>query len=159
MLAKRILRASGKVVADSGTGAAVMGRMFRGHVAVYRLTRGRIGHRFPGMPPFLLLEHIGARSGIVRTTPLGYVRDGMNVILIGSNGGGPRNPGWFYNVRAHPEVRIWIGAEQQHALARVAPQDERDLLWPKVLEVTDVFTEYQRRTDRQIPLVILEPAR
>ena len=159
MLAKRILQWSGETVAAGGTGAAALHRCFKAHVAIYRLTGGRIGHRFPGMPPFLLLEHVGAKSGTVRTTPLGYVRDGETVILVGSNGGGPNNPGWFYNLRAHPDVRIWIGAEEQHLLARVAGQDERELLWPKVLEVTDVFTDYQRRTDRQIPLVVLEPQR
>lgn len=157
MLAKRILQSSGKVVAGRGTGAAVMSQLFQAHVAIYRLTHGVVGHRFPGMPPFLLLEHVGARSGTVRTTPLGYVRDGANVILIGSNGGGPRNPGWFHNLRAHPNAKIWIGAAERHVVARVAGPDERDLLWPKVLEVTEVFTDYQRHTDRQIPLVILEP--
>jgi deazaflavin-dependent oxidoreductase (nitroreductase family) len=159
MLAKRILRSSGKIVADRGAGAAVMSRLFQGHVVVYRATRGLIGHRFPGMPPFLLLEHVGAKSGTVRTTPLGYVRDGENVILIASNGGGPKNPGWFHNLRAHPDVRVWIGAQEGHVVARVADPDERDRLWPRVLEATDVFTEYQRRTERQIPLVVLEPQR
>ena len=110
MLSKRILQSSGKIVAERGAGAAVMSRLFRGHVAIYRLTRGAIGHRFPGMPPFLLLEHAGAKSGVLRTTPLGYVRDGPNLVLVGSNGGGPKNPGWFYNLRANPEARIWIGA-------------------------------------------------
>jgi deazaflavin-dependent oxidoreductase (nitroreductase family) len=159
MVAKRILQSSGKIVAARGTGAAVLSRLFQGHVAVYRLTHGWIGHRFPGMPPFLLLEHVGAKSGMVRTTPLGYVRDGENVILIGSNGGGPRNPGWFYNLQAHPDVRIWIGPDEKRVTARAAGTDERDQLWPKVLEVTDVFTDYQRRTDRQIPLIVLEPRR
>jgi deazaflavin-dependent oxidoreductase (nitroreductase family) len=158
MLAGRILNASGKIVAGGGAGAAVMSRLFQGHVAVYRLTGGLIGHRFPGMPPFLLLEHVGAKSGTLRRTPLGYVRDGENVILIGSNGGGPRNPGWFHNLRAHPDVRIRIGSQQKNVRAHLADRAERDRLWPKVLEVTDVFTDYQRRTDREIPLVVLEPA-
>src|SRR5581483_3248128 len=103
MLAKRILRSSGKIVADRGVGAAIMGRLFQGHVVIYRATRGLIGHRFPGMPPFLLLEHVGAKSGTVRTTPLGYLLDDENVILVASNGGGPKNPGWLHNLRAHPD--------------------------------------------------------
>jgi deazaflavin-dependent oxidoreductase (nitroreductase family) len=109
------------------------------------------------MPPFLLLEHVGAKTGTIRTTPLGYVRDGENVILIGSNGGGPRNPGWFHNLRANPDARIWIGSRRQRVVAHVADRTERDRLWPKMLEVTDVFTDYQRRTEREIPLVVLAP--
>jgi deazaflavin-dependent oxidoreductase (nitroreductase family) len=159
MPATRFLNAAGKIVADSGPGAAVMSRLFQGHVALYRRTGGRIGHRFPGMPPFLLLEHVGAKTGTVRTTPLGYLRDGENLILIGSNGGGPRNPAWIYNLRAHPDVRVWIGAREHVVRAHLAAPDERDRLWPKVLELSDVFTDYQRRTTRQIPLVVLEPCR
>jgi F420H(2)-dependent quinone reductase len=158
MLAKRILDASGKIVASGGTGAAVMSRMFHGHVAVYRMTGGLIGHRFPGMPPFLLLEHVGAKSGTVRTTPLGYFRDGENVILVGSNGGGPKNPAWFHNLRANPGAKIQIGSQQQRVVAHAADSDECARLWPKVLEVTDVFNDYQQRTDRKIPLVVLQPA-
>ncbi|MHB8693071.1 MAG: nitroreductase family deazaflavin-dependent oxidoreductase [Solirubrobacteraceae bacterium] len=157
MAATRFLNSAGKIVAGGGAGAAVMSRLFQAHVTVYRLTGGLIGHRFPGMPPFLLLEHVGAKSGKVRTTPLGYVRDGENLILIGSNGGGPRNPGWFYNLQARPYVRVWIGSQQARVLAHVADPAERDQLWPTVLEVSDVFTDYQRRTERQIPLVVLEP--
>jgi len=157
MLATRIMESAGKIVAEGGPGAAVLSRMFKVHVAVYRFTGGRIGHRFPGMPPFLLMEHVGAKSGKVRTNPLGYVRDGENVILIGSNGGGPRNPGWFYNLQANPDVRIWIGSQQKRVRAHVADPDERDRLWPRVLEVSDIFIDYQRRTEREIPLVVLEP--
>jgi deazaflavin-dependent oxidoreductase (nitroreductase family) len=79
------------------------------------------------------------------------------LILIGSNGGGPRNPGWFYNLQANPGVKVWIGSQQARVLAHVADPGERDQLWPRVLEVSDVFTDYQRRTERQIPLVVLEP--
>jgi deazaflavin-dependent oxidoreductase (nitroreductase family) len=156
-VATRVLDLSGKIVAGGGAGAAVMGRMFKAHVAVYRLTGGRIGHRFPGFPPFLVLEHVGAKSGKVRTSPLGYVRDGENVILIGSNGGGPKNPAWLYNLQANPAVRVWIGSEEKDVLAHVAGADERGRLWPKMLEASDVFSDYQRRTERQIPLVVLEP--
>jgi deazaflavin-dependent oxidoreductase (nitroreductase family) len=158
MLATRFLDISGNIVAKGGTGAAVMQRMFAWHVTIYRRTGGRIGHRFPGLPPFLLLEHVGARSGTVRVNPLGYLRDGANVVLIASNGGGPRNPAWIHNLRAHPAVRIWIGADEQRVVAHRADPGERAELWPKVLELSDVFTEYQQRTDREIPLVVLEPA-
>lgn len=157
MLTTRFLDGAGKIVAEGGRGAAVMGRLFRAHVIVYRRTGGRIGHRFPGMPPFLLLEHVGAKSGKTRTNPLGYVRDGDNVILIGSNGGGPRNPAWVHNLRANPDVRVWIGSQEQAVRAHVAGRDERDRLWPMMLAVSDVFIDYQRRTERELPLVVLEP--
>jgi F420H(2)-dependent quinone reductase len=157
MIGRRIQSVAGRTVAARGAGAVVMQRLFQGHVAIYRLTGGVIGHHFPGMPPFLLLEHVGAKSGTVRTTPLGYVRDGERLILIGSNGGGPKNPGWYYNLQAHPDSRVWIGRREQRVRARVADAVERERLWPQVLQATDVFTEYQRRTERQIPLVVLEP--
>ena len=90
------------------------------HVLLYRLTGGRVGQRFRGGPPMLLLEHIGARSGTRRTTPLVYVRDGENVVLVASKGGFPRNPAWFHNLLAHPETTVQIGARREAVRARVA---------------------------------------
>jgi deazaflavin-dependent oxidoreductase (nitroreductase family) len=156
-LALRVLRISGRIVANGGVGAAVLARFFQGHVRVYRLTRGLIGHRFPGMPPFLVLEHRGAKSGAVRRSPLGYFRDGSNVILVASNGGGPKNPAWLYNLRANPDVNIWIGSEKRSMRAHVAGPEERARLWPKALEASEVFVDYQERTERAIPLMVLEP--
>jgi deazaflavin-dependent oxidoreductase (nitroreductase family) len=109
------------------------------------------------MPPFLLLEHIGAKSGRGRVSPLGYMRHGEEIVLIASNGGSPRNPAWFYNLRAYPDVAIQVGPHRCAVSARIAPPTERAALWPKVLEFDDIFTAYQDRTDREIPLVILEP--
>lgn len=157
MLADRILEQAGKLVANGGAGRAVLTRAFQVHVAVYRRTRGLIGHRVPGMPPFLLLEHIGAKSGRRRASPLGYMRHGDSVILVASNGGGPHNPAWLYNLRAHPDVTIQIGPRRSSVRAHIATPTERAQLWPKVLEFDDIFTTYQQRTTREIPLVILEP--
>lgn len=158
MIANRILQASGKLVAEHGANGPIVSRMFKAHVKTYRLTRGLVGHRIPGMPPFLLLEHVGAKSGITRTTPLGYVRDDGKVILIASKGGGPKNPAWFYNLRANPDAKIQIGSEQLTVRAHVADPDERRRLWPIFLEVDEeTFTAYQERTEREIPLVVLEP--
>jgi deazaflavin-dependent oxidoreductase (nitroreductase family) len=127
------------------------------HTRLYRLTGGRLGHRIPGLPPNLLLEHVGARSGTRRTTPLLYFEDGPNVVLVASKGGHPRHPAWYHNLRAHPDDAVQLGAEHRSVHARVATPEERARLWPKVVEGYRSYADYQARTDREIPLVILEP--
>jgi deazaflavin-dependent oxidoreductase (nitroreductase family) len=127
------------------------------HTELYRRTRGLIGHRIPFAPPMLLLDHVGARSGKRRTSPLAYVRDGDSYVVIASKGGHPRNPGWFHNLRAHPDTTIQVGSAKLGVRARVATPEERERLWPRAVEVWGPYESYQRRTERQIPLVILEP--
>jgi F420H(2)-dependent quinone reductase len=133
--------------------------MMEAHELVYLATGGLIGHRFPGFPPVLLLDHVGAKSGIRRTTPLAYVEDGDNVVLVASKGGHPRNPAWFHNLRANPDTTVQIGSERRAVHARVAGPDERARLWPKAVAAYAGYRGYQERTQRQIPLVILEPRR
>ena len=135
----------------------VLRRLMGGHTAVYRATRGRIGHRFPGSPPMLLLNHVGAKSGETRTTPLVYVRDGENLVLVASKGGNPKNPAWFHNLRANPDATVQVGPERWAVRARVADPDERARLWPKAVATYSGYRGYQERTDREIPLVVLEP--
>jgi deazaflavin-dependent oxidoreductase (nitroreductase family) len=133
-------------------------RLMGVHTLVYRATRGRVGHRFPGGgPPMLLLDHKGAKSGKERTSPLMYVEDGDDVILIASKGGYPKNPGWFHNLKANPETTVQVGPEKRRVRARVASAEERERLWPKAVEVWPDYDDYQKRTERQIPMVILEP--
>ncbi len=131
-------------------------RLMWGHVAVYRASHGLIGHRFPGAPPVLLLDQVGARSGRRRTTPLLYMRDGENVVLVASKGGHPRNPAWFHNLIAHPDTSVQIGSERRAVHARVAKAAERKRLWPKVVQMYGGYSNYQQHTERKIPLVILE---
>jgi deazaflavin-dependent oxidoreductase (nitroreductase family) len=88
----------------------ILGKAMQGHTALYRLTGGRIGHRVPGAPPMLLLDHVGAKSGAKRTSPLVYVRDGEDLVLVASKGGYPKNPGWFYNLKANPDTEVQIGS-------------------------------------------------
>ena len=128
-----------------------------GHTAAYRLTGGVIGHRFPGAPPSLLLDHVGAKSDTKRTTPLTYLRDGDDFVIVASKGGYPKNPGWFYNLRAHPDTTIQVGSRRRPVHARVASAEERSRLWPKVVDLYSGYAGYQERTGREIPLVILEP--
>lgn len=124
---------------------------------VYRASGGRIGHRRRGGPSMLLLTHTGARSGRRRTVPLVYVRDGARLVLIASKGGYPRHPSWFHNLRAHPDATVQLGAQRIAVRAAVAGPDERERMWPAALAAYPGYADYQRRTARTIPLVILEP--
>ncbi len=135
----------------------VLRRLMGAHARIYRLTNGMIGHRFPGAPPVLLLDHVGAKSGIERTTPLVYVEDRPDVVLVASKGGHPKHPAWYHNLRANPDTTVQIGAERRAVHARVATPQERARLWPKALATYSGYAAYQQRTEREIPLVILEP--
>ena len=132
-------------------------RLMGAHALMYRATGGLIGHRVPGAPPMLLLDHVGANSGTMRTTPLAYVKDGRDVVVVASKGGHPKHPGWYHNLRAHPETTVQIGCERRAVHARVANPDERARLWPKAIAAYSGYRGYQERTNREIPLVILEP--
>jgi deazaflavin-dependent oxidoreductase (nitroreductase family) len=131
-------------------------RVMGGHTAVYRLTRGAIGHRIPGGPSMLLLDHVGAKSGKRRTSPLLYFEDGDDVVIVASKGGYPKHPAWYHNLRANPETVVQIGSERRPVRARVAKAEERKRLWPKAVASYSGYRGYQERTGREIPLVILE---
>jgi F420H(2)-dependent quinone reductase len=135
----------------------ILNRAFGAHRWLYQATRGAVGHRLPGLPRFLLLDHVGARSGIERSSPLVYFEDGDNLVIVASKGGFPRHPAWFHNLRANPETTIQVGTERRRVRARVAADDERERLWPDAVATWAGYDDYQARTDRKIPLVILEP--
>jgi F420H(2)-dependent quinone reductase len=132
-------------------------RLTRGHVALYRASGGRLGHRPPGLPPMLLLDHVGARSDVRRTSPLVYTRDGDNFVLVASKGGYPRHPAWLHNLRAHPDATIQVGSRTLAVRARMASEQERERLWPLCVATYAGFASYQRRAGRTIPLVVLSP--
>ncbi len=130
------------------------------HVALYRWTKGRLGGRFPGWPDarILLLDHVGARSGIHRTSPVIFHRDGELLAVAGSKAGQPANPAWFHNLVATPETTIRIGSRVHLVRARVASDPERQRLWPGFVRAFPVFEIYQRNAgQRSIPIVILDP--
>ncbi len=129
----------------------------RVHTVAYRLTGGLVGRRIPGLPPMLLLDHVGAKSATKRTSPLVYLRDGENLVIVASKGGSPRHPAWFHNLRANPATSAQVGSSRISVTARVATAKERSRLWPKVIVLYGGYEQYQARTKRQIPLVILEP--
>ncbi len=137
----------------------VLRRLMGGHTRVYRLTRGLIGHQIPGVGPHLLLEHVGAKSGKRRTSPLLYTPDGDDLVIVASKGGHPKHPGWYHNLRANPDTEIQVGSERRKVHARVADDEERERLWPKVVAQYGGYAGYQKRTGRKIPLVILERRR
>ena len=126
------------------------------HTVAYRASRGVIGHRFPGSPPMLLLDHEGAKSGTQRTSPLVYTEDGDDLVLVASKGGNPKHPAWYHNLKANPETTVQVGSEKRPVRARVATDEERERLWPMVVDVYSGYEGYRKRTDRKIPLVVLE---
>lgn len=129
----------------------------RGHARLYRATGGRVGGRLPGLPSLLLLDHVGARSGRRRTTPLVYMPVGDDLLIVASKGGHPRDPAWMHNLRAHPDTTVQLGRERRDVHAREASAAERDRLWPQAAEYNPHWGRYRERTTREIPLVLLEP--
>jgi deazaflavin-dependent oxidoreductase (nitroreductase family) len=144
----------------AGRGIYLGRRSTKLHVALYRLSRGRLGGRVPGWPDarIALVNHTGARSGKRRTSPLMYVADDQTVAVVGSKAGQPRNPAWFHNLLANPETTVEIGAERRPVRARTAEPDEHERLWPRFVAAFPSYGYYQRQAaPRQIPLILLEP--
>jgi deazaflavin-dependent oxidoreductase (nitroreductase family) len=136
----------------------------RAQVRLFRLTNGRIGSRwrigagFAKPVPTLLLEHMGRRSGRRFTTPVLYLRDGDDLVVVASQGGLPKNPQWYANLVAHPATRVHLRGERDRpVLARTATREERARLWPRLVEAYADFERYQSWTEREIPVVVLEP--
>ena len=121
-----------------------------------RATRGRIRISFTA--PTILLTHIGAKSGKRRTTPLLYFTEGDKVVLIASKGGAPQNPAWYHNVKAHPEVEASTDGRPERYVAREAEGDERERLWKLATKLYSGYEGYQARTNRRVPVIVLEPA-
>jgi len=134
-----------------------MMRMISGtHEFWYRLSGGLIGGRF-GRAPILLLTTTGRKSGRRRTTPLVYLPDGDNMVIIASNGGAPQHPEWWLNLRAEPKAEVQVGRDVKAVVAEKADREERDRLWREVVEMYRGYDEYQRSTKREIPVVVLRP--
>jgi F420H(2)-dependent quinone reductase len=125
------------------------------YVSLYRATGGRIGQRLPGSPPILLLDHTGARSGEKRTTPLVYMPDGENLVVVGAKGGYPKHPSWVHHLRAHPDTEVQLRSAKISVHATEANAEERPVLWSKAVEYNPAWGRYQGRTKRTFPVVIL----
>lgn len=124
---------------------------------IYRLTRGRLGSRWMYGAPILLLTTVGRKSGARRTAPLLYLADGDRVILVGSQGGMSKDPQWVKNLEANPEVEIEIGATRRLMTARRGTKEEKACYWPDLCKMYPDYADYQARTMRDIPVLVLEP--
>ena len=126
------------------------------NVVAYRVTGGRVGGSFD-RAPVCILHHRGAKSGEPRETPLVFGTDGETVVLIASMGGQPKNPAWYHNLVAHPEVEVERKGERKPMRARQVEGTERERMWELMTGVYPGFDDYQARTRRQIPVMVCEP--
>jgi deazaflavin-dependent oxidoreductase (nitroreductase family) len=123
----------------------------------FRANGGKVG-MFPN-GSLLLLHSTGAKSGAERVSPLAYQKVGDAYAIFASKAGAPANPAWYHNLLAHPKTTIELGTEAMDVTARVAGPDERQTIWTRQKELAPGFAEYEKKTGRQIPVVILEPVR
>ena len=121
----------------------------------FRANKGKVTGPFEGAP-LLLLTTTGAKSGATRINPVVFTRDGDRLVIIASKGGAPRSPDWYHNLVAHPTVKVELPDETFEAKASVAEGEERERLYAAQAAMMPAFTEYQQKTDRQIPVVLLE---
>ena len=120
----------------------------------FRSNSGKVGGPFAGKT-LLILHTVGARSGQERINPVAYVADGDRLVIVASKGGAPTNPDWYYNILAHPLVSVEVGTEQFQAQATITSEPERTRLFNQMVEMMPGFAEYQRKTTRVIPVIIL----
>jgi len=123
----------------------------------FRVSGGKLGAHFPGGAPILLLTTIGRRSGEARVAPLLYLKEGNDYVIVASKGGMSHHPAWYLNLKTHPEVDVEVGREKLRMVARPASAAEKAHLWPKLVAMYPSYDDYQSRTERQIPVVILSP--
>jgi deazaflavin-dependent oxidoreductase (nitroreductase family) len=128
----------------------------RAHIWVYQRTNGRLGAKLLWFPAALITT-TGRKSGLPRTTPTLYLRDGDRVVLPASFGGRAENPGWYRNLKANPKVAVQIRGERLDLVARDATGEERDRYWPPLIRIYPPYKGYREATDRVIPLVVCEP--
>jgi deazaflavin-dependent oxidoreductase (nitroreductase family) len=134
-----------------------LGKTLGIHQWLYIKTDGRIGASISGRP-MLLLRTVGKRTGAARTNALLYVPHGDAYAVIASKGGDPKHPGWYHNLVANPDVEVQVGRTRIPVRARIADGDERAKLWARADEINKGgYTRYQEKTDRTIPVVVLEP--
>ena len=129
------------------------------HIRNYIETNGKKGHEWrPGVFTLLITTE-GRKSGKLRRTGLIYRRDKGNYIVVASNGGRPHHPNWYLNLKKNPEVYVQVGADKFYARAREAEGEERQRLWGMMVDVFPQYEEYKQKTDRKIPIIILEKIR
>jgi deazaflavin-dependent oxidoreductase (nitroreductase family) len=122
----------------------------------FRANGGKVGGYFEGMP-IVLVHHTGAKTGTERVNPVAYVRVGDAYAVFASKAGAPKHPHWYHNLLAHPRTKIETGDQELEVLAREAKGEERERIYSEMVELRPQFGEYQQKTDRVIPVVVLEP--
>jgi deazaflavin-dependent oxidoreductase (nitroreductase family) len=127
------------------------------HRTLYRASDGKLGKTFFGSP-VLLLTTTGRKTRRPRTWPISYLREGDQFIILAANGGQPNHPSWYLNLRTNPRVSVQLGEETRLMIARTAEGDERTRLWSRAVKEYPAYEQYQQKTDREIPVVILQPA-
>ena len=128
----------------------------KGIIDEFRANGGKVGGPFEGAP-LLLLHTIGAKSGQARVNPMMYLADGDNYVVFASKAGAPTNPDWYHNLVANPRASIEVGDKTINVVAHVADDQTREPLWSTQKERYPGFADYEAKTDRQIPVVVLEP--
>jgi deazaflavin-dependent oxidoreductase (nitroreductase family) len=123
----------------------------------FRANGGKVGGQFEGAP-LLLLHTTGAKSGQARVNPMMYQADGDNYAVFASKAGAPTNPDWYHNLRANPRASIEVGDTTVNVIAKVAEGDDRERLWSRQKELYPGFADYESKTTRQIPVIVLEAA-
>ncbi len=142
----------------------IIAAMSKANVWLYQKTGGRLGSTwrvgaaFPRGVPVCLLTTVGRKTGARRTTPLLFIEDGDDVVVVGSQGGLPKHPQWYLNVLANPRATLQIKRDVREVVARVADPEERARLWPRLVAHYADFESYQAWTDREIPVIVLERA-
>jgi deazaflavin-dependent oxidoreductase (nitroreductase family) len=141
---------------SAGTGVLIKW-MSRLNTAAYKVSGGRVGGTFLQGAPVALLTTIGRKSGEPRVSPLLFLRDGNRIVLVASQGGRTKNPMWYLNLKANPQVTVQVRKEVLRLTARDATEDERAHYWPQLVSMYSSFDDYQSWTDRVIPIVICDP--
>ena len=122
----------------------------------FRANGGKVGGQFEGAP-LLLLHTTGAKSGQARVNPMMYQADGENYAVFASKAGAPTNPDWYHNLLANPRASIEVGDTTVSVIAKVAEGDDRERLWSRQKELYPGFADYEAKTTREIPVIVLEP--
>lgn len=128
----------------------------RAHITLYQLSGGKLGGTMFG-GPVLLLTTTGRKTGKQRTTPLLYLRDGNDFVIVASKGGAPQDPVWWLNLKHNPEAQVRVGSTTMRVRAEQASPEQRERLWPLLVAMYKGYAEYQTKTNRQIPVGILHP--
>jgi deazaflavin-dependent oxidoreductase (nitroreductase family) len=126
------------------------------HVAAYRATKGKAGGSVSGLK-VLLLTTLGRKTGRRRTTPLGYLPEGDDLLIVASSGGSDWFPSWWLNLKANPSAEVQVGDRRLAVTARKASPEERERFWPRLVDAYKGYASYEKKTSREIPVVILSP--